>query len=126
MSRITIYRVGSLHGADVHNLRLASPGVEPLTLAQSMCTVGMWEHLMMDAESPQEDLHSKLRANIAHARSHFSLDRQTDGGGVRRDMNENIRDSFITTLNVISEISDDLVKEIKELRAAIKELKDRV
>jgi flagellar capping protein FliD len=86
----------------------------------------MWEYLKMDFESSQEDLHAKLSANIAHARSHFSLDRQSDGGGVRRDVNENIHQSFTATLNLISEIADDLVKEIKELRAAIKELKDQV
>jgi hypothetical protein len=86
----------------------------------------MWKYQTMSPEKPKESVESRVQANVDHARTHFSLDRQTDAGLVRGTVDENIRASFITNLNLISEIAGLLAKEIDELRVAIAELKNDV
>jgi hypothetical protein len=84
----------------------------------------MWKYQAVNPEKPKESVESRVQVHVDHARTHFSLDRQTDGGPVRGTVDENIRASFITNLNLISEIAGLLAKEIDELWGAIAELKN--
>jgi hypothetical protein len=80
----------------------------------------------MDPRKPKESVLSEVQVDVDHARRHFSLDRQTDVGPVKGSTDENIRASFITNLNLISEIGSLLAKQVDELRAAVAELKNEV
>lgn len=98
--------------------------VEPSPVPMAVGAVAMWKYQPMSPKEPKESVASQVQVNIDHARHHFSLDRQTDVGPVRGTTDENIRASFITNLNLISEIGGLLAKEVDELRAAIAELKN--